>query len=109
MDVDRVRNACSESLLLSLLKEREMHGYEMCKEIVARSDGFFSLKHSTIYPLLHKLEKQGVVTSTWREFEGGKPRKVYRLTEAGHRAYRETTAQWRDLFLALRSLMPEVV
>ena len=55
----------------------------MCKEIEKRSGGYFTLKHSTLYPLLHRLEHEGLVRSHWAEFEGGKPRRYYELTAAG--------------------------
>jgi len=108
MDIDRIKSACSETLVVSLLKERDMHGYEMCKEIERRTRGFFSLKHSTVYPLLHKLEKQGLVEARWGELDSGKPRKVYHLTQAGTAYYAAAARGWRELFASLAILVPEV-
>lgn len=108
MDVDRIKNACSETLVLSLLREEHMHGYDMCKEIEKRSHGYFGLKHSTLYPLLHRLEKGGLVTAKWTDFEGGKPRKVYRLTRKGIAHQKNNVKSWRELFASISSLIPEV-
>ena len=108
MDVRRIKSACSETLVLTLLREREMHGYDMCKEIETRSEGYFSLKHSTLYPLLHRLEKEGLVTSKWAEFDGGKPRKYYTLTRKGIAYHQDTITSWRELVGTISKLMPEV-
>ena len=108
MDTDRIRNACSETLVISLLREKPRHGYEMCKEIEERSGGYFRLKHSTLYPILHRLEKAGRVTAEWSSLESGKPRKVYRLTHDGRAFHQENVDAWRELFASLTILLPEV-
>ena len=108
MDVDRIKNGCSETLVVSLLREREMHGYEMCREIERRTQGYFQLKHGTIYPLLHRLQKRGLVEASWRALDTGKPRKVYRLTARGEAYYTRAAAGWRELFATLTLLVPEV-
>ena len=108
MEDTRVKNACSETLVISLLKEGPMHGYEMCQVIEERSAGFFTFKHGTLYPLLHRLEKQGVLTSEWGEMESGKPRRYYRLTRAGERAHADHVQLWRELIASLSALVPEV-
>ena len=108
MDVDRIKNACSETLVLTLLNEGPMHGYEMCKEIERRTSGFFTLKHSTLYPLLHRFEKNGLVKAKWGDFDGGKPRKRYTLTKKGAAYHRDSVKSWRDLFQNLADLIPEV-
>ena len=108
MDVDRIKNSCSETLVVGLLREREMHGYEMCREIERQTGGYFQLKHGTIYPLLHRLQKRGLVESSWRSLDTGKPRKVYRLTAQGQTYYTQAAASWRELFATLTLLVPEV-
>ena len=108
MDVDRIKNTCSETLILSLLRDRAMHGYEMCLEIERRAGGYFSLKHSTLYPLLHRLEKQGFIVGEWKALDAGKPKKVYKLTRKGRAFYSENAQQWRELFVSLTRLVPEV-
>ncbi|OGQ91018.1 MAG: hypothetical protein A2289_00625 [Deltaproteobacteria bacterium RIFOXYA12_FULL_58_15] len=108
MDVDRIKNACSETLVVNLLKEKPMHGYDMCKEIENRSSGYFVLKHSTLYPLLHRLEKEGLVKSKWSEFDAGKPRKYYYLTKKGVAHHEKTIESWRELVASIGHLIPEV-
>lgn len=81
-------------LLLKLLEEEDLYGYQMIEELRRRSDRTFDLKAGTLYPLLHSLEEKGLVTS-WVEERGGRPRKYYHLTEAGRAALGEKEAEWR--------------
>ena len=80
-------------LILSLLSEREMYGYEIVTELARRSDETFSLREGTLYPLLHRLEKEGAVAA--REVKaGGRPRRYYRLTKKGGEKLSEREAEW---------------
>ncbi|MFB9325694.1 PadR family transcriptional regulator [Paenibacillus aurantiacus] len=83
-------------LILSLLDRKEMYGYEMTKELEVRSDGIFTLKEGTLYPILHALESERLVEAFWSE-EGGRKRKYYRLTKEGRAQLREKRQEW-DLF-----------
>lgn len=67
-------------LLLQLLSEREMYGYEMIETLRDRSQNVFELKAGTLYPLLHGLEEKGFLEAYERE-AGGKTRKYYRITK----------------------------
>lgn len=77
-------------LILSLLKNGDMYGYEMVTELAKRSDNTFVLKEGTLYPLLHTLEKNGLVRSYIRP-ANGRERKYYALTPDGreHLEYKE--------------------
>ena len=108
MNTHRIKNACSETLIIRLLQERPMHGYELCKEIESRSSGFFTFKHGTLYPLLHKLESDGLVTSQWAQFDSGKPRKTYTLTTKGSASHQDNILFFQELVSSLSMLLPEV-
>lgn len=82
-------------LVLSLLKNQDMYGYEMAEELARRSDKTFELKEGTLYPLLHTLEKNGLVSSYTKEGPGGRERKYYRLTEDGRGELEHKTQEWR--------------
>ncbi|MBO6011104.1 MAG: helix-turn-helix transcriptional regulator, partial [Oscillospiraceae bacterium] len=69
-------------LILSLLSEREMYGYEIVTELARRSDETFLLREGTLYPLLHRLEKEGAVAAR-EDKAAGRPRRYYRLTKKG--------------------------
>ena len=81
-------------VLLSCLREGPAHGYLIIKRLRERSVGEFDLLEGTLYPALHRLEESGFVTSTWAT-EGGRRRRVYRLTSKGDRALGERAAEWR--------------
>ena len=70
-------------LILSLLKEKPMYGYEMIKEIEEKSIGVFTFKEGTLYPILHSLEGENAVESYWIESDKGRKRKYYRITKDG--------------------------
>jgi DNA-binding PadR family transcriptional regulator len=88
---------CTETMVLKLLTERPMHGYELMQEISARSDGVFALGQGTVYPLLYSLERKGLIKARWEEpREGTRRRKVYRLTGGGTAAFEERVAEWSE-------------
>ena len=80
-------------LILSLLSEREMYGYEIVTELARRSDETFSLREGTLYPLLHRLEKEGAVAAR-EDKAAGRPRRYYRLTKKGGEKLSEREAEW---------------
>lgn len=81
-------------LLLKLLQEKDMYGYQMIEELSVRSDQTFTLKAGTLYPLLHDLWKQGLVVSYEKTAETGSIRKFYSLTKEGHEMLEEKTQEW---------------
>ena len=72
-------------LLLKLLSEKDMYGYEMIEELKKRSENVFALKAGTLYPLLHGMEDKGLLTCYEQEFQG-KVRKYYSITGKGRTA-----------------------
>ncbi len=86
--------ASTEVLVLSLLAEEPMYGYQIAKELHRRSGGYFDFKEGTLYPLLHRLEKQGLVRGQWQVVERGPSRKYYHLTESGKKALERSAEEW---------------
>ena len=82
-------------LVLSLLKNEDMYGYQMAEELARRSEDTFQLKEGTLYPLLPALEKNKLVTSYTKESPGGRERKYYRLTDDGRAQLEHKTQEWR--------------
>lgn len=96
MKIDKTLMSGSTTLLiLSLLSDGEKYGYEMISELERRSDGTFSFKEGTLYPLLHTLENGGYVKSHLREAPSGRERKYYRLTRKGAALLDEKTEEWK--------------
>ena len=82
-------------LVLSLLEEADRYGYEIIKELEARSDKTFQFKEGSLYPVLHKLENKGIVTSYFSKGATGKERKYYRITKSGRRRLSEEKQKWK--------------
>lgn len=82
-------------LILSLLNNKEMYGYEMIKEIEVRSKGVFSFKEGTLYPILHGLENENYIESYWDSGEGKRKRKYYKITESGKKILKEKESEWK--------------
>ncbi|MBT2662728.1 PadR family transcriptional regulator [Bacillus sp. ISL-45] len=83
-------------VLLQLLNERDMYGYELVKELDKRSDHSLQVKEGTLYPALHKLEKQGYIEFYWQEQEKGPARKYYRITDEGREVLIVKTEEWQQ-------------
>lgn len=92
-------------LLLQLLDERDMYGYELVKELEKRSENGFSVKEGTLYPALHKLEKQEYIECYWQEQEKGPARKYYQITEAGREMLAEKTQEWNDFVSVINTVL----
>ena len=89
------------SLLLCLISQQPMYGYQIMKELEGRSQGYFKFKEGTLYPALHRLEKAGLVAGRWQPFTGGRQRRYYHITEKGGAALAEKTVEWQDFFTAM--------
>ncbi len=95
MELDKSLTSGSIPLLvLKLLEDGDLYGYQMIAELRRRSDGTFRLKAGTLYPLLHGLEQRGLVTAYERTAESGKTRRYYHLTKQGQNALREKEDAW---------------
>ncbi len=91
----------TETLLLSLLKNQPLYGYQIIKELERRSQGYFRFKEGTLYPALHRLEAAGLVRGSWKRLPSGKNRRYYHLTEKGLELLEEKIAEWQGFSLAV--------
>lgn len=92
-------------LILGLLQNEDMYGYQMIEELDKRSQNIFALKAGTLYPILHTLEQQGVIESYDAEEDTIRPRKYYRLTKAGHKLLQEKKAEWEAYASAVNKVL----
>ena len=98
MKIDKSLLSGSTSMLvLSLLRSGDMYGYQMISMLEAISNQVFQMKEGTLYPVLHNLEKQGLVQSYEKAAPGGRSRRYYHLTEKGVRQLSDQKEQW-ELF-----------
>lgn len=95
MELEKSLVSGSMSLLvMKLLEETDMYGYQMIAELRGRSDNTFRLRAGTLYPLLHSLEEKGFVTAYEQAADSGKARRYYHLTKQGRDALREKENAW---------------
>ena len=99
----------NEALILSSLGAGPKHGYQMALDIEERSGGRFGFKHGTLYPILHKLEKEGLIEGAWSDEGQRGKRKAYRLTRDGERYLQELRASWRTLLDRFSQVIGEEV
>ncbi len=92
-------------LILQLLKEADMYGYQMIEELSKKSKNVFELKAGTLYPLLHTLEHKGLVTSYDETVERARIRKYYRITKNGIRYLHEKKEEWNKFTAAVNDVL----
>ena len=95
----------SSSLLLSLLEQQAMYGYQIVKELEVRSQGYFKFKEGTLYPALHRLEKAGLIDGRWQMLPNGRQRRYYHITAKGQAKLSEEKIQWQDFLIAVKMIL----
>lgn len=91
-------------LILKLLSEKDMYGYEMIDTLRKKSQNVFELKAGTLYPLLHSLEEKGLLTVYEEEYVG-KVRKYYSITKEGRKLLDKKTEEWQTYSAAVANVL----
>jgi DNA-binding PadR family transcriptional regulator len=99
--------ASATGMILSILSRGETYGYSIIREIRDVSDSQIEWTDGMLYPVLRRLEKQGLLESQWRVAETGKKRRYYRITKSGRKALCEQQAQWQLTNRVLNKLWRE--
>jgi len=81
-------------LVLSVIRDGELYGYEIAQRIRERSDGAVAPSEGSLYPALHALEGDGALVATWRASDRGPRRRYYRITPHGQRSLAEHEREW---------------
>ena len=84
-------------LVLSVLRDGELYGYEIAQRIRSRSGELFAPSEGSLYPTLHRLERAGALTASWRASVRGPRRRYYAITEAGERLYADAAREWETV------------
>ena len=82
------------TMLLKLLSEKDMYGYEMIETLRDRSENVFELKAGTLYPILHSFEEKNYLTS-YEQVDSGKVRKYYSITKEGRKHLENKITEWK--------------
>lgn len=106
----QMRKGTTTIVILKLLagSEEPLHGYQIIRELEKRSDGYFQFKEGLIYPRLHQMERDGLLKSEWQNKPNTRRRKVYQLTEAGHRQLKAQLAEWQKFSATLDKMLGNV-
>ena len=96
--------ASSTPLVLAILAEGDSYGYAILKRVRDLSGGELEWTDGMLYPVLHRLERSGLIESRWEKAETGRRRKYYRVTEAGREQLADERRQWRTVDQALRNI-----
>ena len=100
-----LRRGSTRVLILSLLQEQPMYGYQLNKDLRWRSKGYFEFKEGTLYPALHRLEKEGLLRGRWQVVEEGPSRKYYHLTDKGRKELNHLQHDWMTYAQRLLTLL----
>ena len=101
--------ASAKPLILSILAHGESYGYDIIQQVNALSEGELQWKDGMLYPVLHRLQDQGLIEAEWRIMENGKKRKYYRLKDEGKEALQTEKEHWlrvHTTFLKLWTAKP---
>ena len=103
-DVQSFARDINELLVLSTLRGEAKHGYQIALDVETDSNGLFRFKHGTLYPILHRLESDGLIKGSWSKAEGRK-KKVYKLTASGRRHLSGETGRVAEITSRLMALL----
>lgn len=87
-------------LVLETVSEAPTYGYEITQQVFDRSDGYFELKEGSLYPALHRMEREKLLTSFWQKADGRR-RKYYKLTAAGRKALASRKQEWAQFSVSV--------
>ena len=93
------------TLVLAVLKDSPLHGYGIAREIERRSGNALKFKEGTLYPALHALEREGMITGQWQKEGNARERKVYTITPAGLAALERRARIWTEFVTAIHQVI----
>ena len=92
-------------LILSLLSNKDMYGYQIIQELKLLSNSYFSLQEGSLYPLLHSLQSEELINSYWEETLSMRKKKYYVLTQKGKRALAREQKEWEKYFTCINNIL----
>jgi PadR family transcriptional regulator PadR len=93
------------TIVLAILDEGPLHGYQIAKEMKARSDDTLTLGQGVLYPILHRLEDRGMIRGEWEQSTGTPSRKRYSITAAGRRELQSKRSEWQAFSKAMAQVL----
>jgi PadR family transcriptional regulator len=99
--IDAAKKGSADLLILALVDEEALHGYEVARRIEARSRGTLSFTLASLYATLYRLEDRGLIRGRWIERTGERRRRCYRITASGRKQLSTQREEWRRFIAAL--------
>jgi PadR family transcriptional regulator, regulatory protein PadR len=101
----RLLTGAVDMLVLEVLARGDSYGYQIAQSVLAESRGYFEMKEGSLYPALHRLERQKLLKAYWVETAEGRRRKYYRITPRGRAALREKRDEWSQFAAAVNGVL----
>ena len=102
---NQILKGSTEILILKLLTEDAMYGYQIVRELRGRSGGYFEMKEGLLYPTLHRMQKDGLITSEWRIVGEKRRRKYYTVTAEGLAMLDSGSAEWEAFMTQMQFML----
>ncbi|MBN1271472.1 MAG: helix-turn-helix transcriptional regulator [Candidatus Aminicenantes bacterium] len=100
--------ASTKPLILAILKQGENYGYRIIQRVREISEGEIDWSEPMLYPVLKRMDRDGLLQSRWKHTENGRFRRYYRLTEKGHKELEREKAQWIKVHAAFMKVLSPV-
>ena len=100
---ETLKKGTAELLVLAQLEDKSSHGYEIAQQIDRRSNGAVSFHAASLYPVLYRLERRGLIAGRWVEKAGQRRRRYYTLTAAGRKVLAERRKNWSAFMQAVQA------
>jgi transcriptional regulator len=99
-----LKKGSAELLILSLVQDRQRHGYEISKLIESRSEGALRFNVASLYPMLYRLEKRGLIQGRWVDKASQRRRRYYRITATGKKILLAQRTHWQAFVAAINQI-----
>jgi transcriptional regulator len=99
--IDAAKKGSTDLLILALVDEAALHGYEIARRIEKRSRGTLSFTLASLYATLYRLEERGLIRGRWVERAGQRRRRCYRITASGRKGLATQRKEWRRFIAAI--------
>jgi len=99
-----LKAASAKPMVLSILSHKESYGYQIIRHIRDLSDGTLEWSEAMLYPLLHRMESDGLITSRWEKMKNGRKRKYYNLTKKGKKVLAKEKDEWFSVHTVFKKL-----
>ena len=98
-----------DMLILEVVSRGPTYGYQIAQTVMAQSKGYFDLKEGSLYPALHRMERQNWLAAQWEDISEGRRRKFYRLTPAGRQVLEAKRSEWEQFASSVNAVLGSAI